>query len=317
MRVIFMGTPDFAVSTLVALAESGEEIIGVVTQPDRPKGRQQLLTPSPVKVTAEKYRFPIYQPLKVKDPSFIQMVKDLSPDLIAVVAFGQILPKALLDIPGHGCVNVHASLLPAYRGAAPIQWAMIQGEKFTGVTTMLMDPGMDTGPILRPASIPIEPDDTFVTLSAKLSELGAKTLIDTLKGLKEGTIQPVPQDSQRATYAPLLKKEDGLIRWTEPAEMIERKTRALTLWPGMFTYFNNGKMLKVLKAEVQMEAAKGLPGEVVSTGEGRLVVTTGGGALSLLEIQPENSKRMTAVQFLAGHDLKKGDYLGPLNGTKE
>ena len=316
MRIIFMGTPDFAVSTLAALAESGDEIIGVVTQPDRPKGRKQLLTPSPVKITAEKYHFPIFQPLKVKDPAFIQTVKDLSPDLIVVVAFGQILPKALLDIPPRGCLNVHASLLPAYRGAAPIQWAIIQGEKFTGVTTMLMDPGMDTGPILRAASIPIEPDDTFVTLSARLSELGAKTLIDTVKDLKKGVFQPVPQDSRNATYAPLLKKEDGLIRWTEPAETIERKTRALTLWPGMFTYVNNA-VLKVIKAEVKVTDEKEIPGEVVSKEKGQLLIATGQGVLSLLEVQPENGKRMTAVQFLAGHGLKKGDCFGRLNGTKQ
>ena len=174
---------------------------------------------------------------------------------------------------------------------------------------MVLAPVMDTGPIVRTASIPIEPDDTFIALSSKLAELGAKTLIDTVKDLKKGGFQPIPQDSRNATYAPLLKKEDGLIRWTEPAETIERKTRALTLWPGMFTYFNNA-VLKVIKAEVKVEAAKGIPGEVVSKENGQLLIATGQGVLSLLEVQPENGKRMTAVQFLAGHGLKKGDSFG-------
>ncbi|MBI3604712.1 MAG: methionyl-tRNA formyltransferase [Nitrospirae bacterium] len=310
MKIIFMGTPAFAVSTLTALVDSEEEVIGVVTQPDRPKGRKQILTPSPVKVAAEKLHLPVYQPLTVKDPLFIQTVRDLVPDLAVVVAFGQILPKALLDIPKYGCFNIHASLLPAYRGAGPIQWAIIEGETVTGVTVMQMDPGMDTGPMLYAASLSIDPEDTAVSLSQKLADLGAKAIIEAVKRLKKGELTPVVQDSTKATNAPLLKKEDGLVRWEESADRIERKSRALTLWPGMFTY-REGALLKMIRVEVVKEPVKGIPGEVMTAENGKITVATGKGGVHLLEVQPENGKIMTAAQYLAGYPLKRGERLGP------
>ncbi|MFI5304825.1 MAG: methionyl-tRNA formyltransferase [Nitrospiria bacterium] len=308
--MIFMGTPDFAVPALDSLVQSEEEIIRVVTQPDRPKGRKQILTPSPVKLAAEKYHLPILQPERIKDADFIKIIKTLSPEVMIIVAFGQILPPVLLNIPRLGCINVHASLLPKYRGAAPVHWAIINGEKETGVTTMLLDAGLDTGPMLRTGAIPILGDDTGVSLSQKLSVLGAKVLMETLEDLKNGRLRPIPQDPQKATYAPILKKKDGEVRWDESAERIERKARALTFWPGMYTYHDRA-LLKLTKIEAVEGLFRGETGEVLGIDKGSILIATGeGGALKILEVQPENGIKMTISQYLAGHPMKKGERLG-------
>ncbi len=304
-----MGTPEFAVPSLVALVESGENIIGVVTQPDRPKGRKQILTPPPVKEIAEKFQIPIYQPTKIKDPAFIETMKALSPDLMVVVAYGKILPQIFLDVPRFGCINLHGSILPKYRGAAPVHWAIIEGEKETGVTTMLLDAGMDTGPMLRKRTILIQPDDTGISLSQKLADLGARVLLETVQDFKKGRLQPIPQDSEQATYAPILKKEDGEVKWEESAGRIERKGRALTLWPGMFTYHHKA-LLKLIKVEIAEGLFKGASGEVLGVENGAILVAAGEGAVKILEVQPENGKKMTVSQYLAGHLMKKGERLG-------
>jgi len=308
MRVLFMGTPDFAVPSLEALVRSGHSMIGVVTQPDRPKGRKQVLESPPVKRVALKYQIPLYQPNKVKTPEFIEVVRSLDPDLIVVVAFGQLLSKALLSIPKQGCLNVHASLLPKYRGAAPIQWAIIRGETVTGATTMLLDEGMDTGPMLKSVSLPISGEDTTATLSARLAESGARLLISTMEEMEKGLIRPVPQDSTQATYAPIIRKENGRVDWSESAEAIERKNRALTSWPGMFTYHHK-RLLKLLKLRVGDTTRVGQPGEILGLKNGRLRVATGTGTLEILEVQPENGKRMSVTQYAAGHPIKSGDQL--------
>jgi methionyl-tRNA formyltransferase len=309
MRIVFMGTPDFAVPSLAALLESGEKVIGVVTQPDRPKGRKQILTPPAVKEIAEKFKIPVYQPTKIKDPAFLETMKALSPDLIVVVAYGKILPQIFLDIPRLGCINIHGSLLPKYRGAAPVHWAMIEGEKETGVTTMLLDAGMDTGPMLRKGTILIQPDDTGVTLSHKMSDLGARVLLETIQDIKKKGLQPIPQDSKEATYAPILKKEDGEVNWEESAERIERKGRALTLWPGMFTYHHKA-LLKLIKIEIAEGSFKGFPGEVLEVEHGAILVAAGEGAVKISEVQPENGKKMAVSQYLTGHSMRKGERLG-------
>jgi methionyl-tRNA formyltransferase len=309
LKILYMGTPEFAVPSLNALAKSGEDLIAVVTRPDRPKGRNLVLTPSPVKLAAESLKIPVYQPSNVKDPRFVETVRSLAPDLIVVVAFGQILSGSLLSIPPRGCVNVHASLLPKFRGAAPVHWALIEGEKETGVTTMLMDTGLDTGPTLKKRSLPIGDHDTGETLSRKLSELGAELLLETVRDLHEGTIRPVPQESAGATYAPILKKQDGEINWRETAERIVRKWRALTPWPGVFTYYHN-KRVKLYNVRALRSVQEGAPGEIIYVGNQGLRVATGEGVIEILEIQPENGKRMPVSQFLAGHRLKQGEILG-------
>ncbi|MDO9350785.1 MAG: methionyl-tRNA formyltransferase, partial [Deltaproteobacteria bacterium] len=234
-RIVFFGTPAFALPVLQNLFEGQEEVVGVVTQPDRERGRGRKKSPSPVKELSLKYGIAPHQPEKVKEGPFLKAIKGLAPDLFVVVAFGQILPKPLLEIPKFGAVNVHASLLPGYRGAAPIAWAILRGEKETGITTMLMDEGMDTGDILMQAEIPIEKEDTGETLQGKLSSLGGRLLMETVERMKAGALSPLPQDHSKATYAPPLKKEDGRIDWKRPAEEIDLKVRAFNSWPGAFT----------------------------------------------------------------------------------
>src|SRR5512147_571289 len=236
MRIVFMGTPDFAVPSLEALLKSPDEVVGVVTQPDRPKGRGQVLTPSPVKQVALREHIPILQPTKMKDPDFLAALGAWKPDLIAVAAFGRILPPVILSLPPKGCINVHGSLLPKYRGAGPIQWAIINGETETGITTMLMDEGMDTGAMLLQEKIAIAPDDTAGSLSPRLAEVGGRLLVETLARLKAGTVVPQVQDHAQATMAPLLKKEDGAINWTVSATAIANRVRGLTPWPGAYTF---------------------------------------------------------------------------------
>ncbi len=310
MRIVFMGTPEFAVASLEALLKSEDTVVGVVTQPDRPKGRGRALMPSPVKLVCQREGLPVLQPVKMKDPAFLEALKNWQPDLIAVAAFGRILPLAILNLPSKGCINVHASLLPKYRGAGPIQWAIINGERETGVTTMLMDEGMDTGAILLQEAVPIEPDDTAGTLSAKLAWVGGRLLVETLRRLKAGTLAPRPQDHAQATLAPLLKKEDGLIDWTRPAVEIANRIRGMAPWPGAYT-FADDDLWKIWKATPQDgQAHNALPGAIVGFTKEAILVATGKGVLAITELQPANSRRMTTAQFLAGHRLLPGQMLG-------
>ncbi len=307
-RIVFFGTPDFAVPTLQKLIERDEKILAVVTQPDRPVGRGQKLKTSPVKELALQHSLPVLQPEKVKKPECIDSFKALNPDLAVVVAFGQIFPKTLLDIPRHGFINVHSSLLPAYRGAAPINHAVIDGCAESGVTIMQLDEGMDSGAILLQATTPIDVEDTAATLHDRLSDLGAELLGEALDQLAAGGWKPVPQDHSLATYAPMLKKSDGLIDWTKEAASIANQVRGMTPWPGCFTYLD-GKMLKVHTATVVDTEASTAPGEIVSsTGRG-IEVATGGGMLVLQHVQLEGKKRMPAADFLKGHQVKPGTVL--------
>jgi methionyl-tRNA formyltransferase len=305
MRIVFMGTPEFAVPSLDALLKSGHQVAGVVTQPDRPKGRGQTVAASPIKQIALREKLPLLQPAKMKDPAFLDALRSWQPDLIAVTAFGRILTPTILAIPPRGCVNVHASLLPRYRGAGPIQWAIIQGERETGITTMLMDEGMDTGPMLLQKPCAIAPDDTAGTLSAKLAEMGGALLVDTLHGLQDGTIKPRPQDHAQASLAPLLKKEDGLIDWTLTAVAIANRIRGMTPWPGAYTYVKDDR-LTIWKGAVLDGPMETAPGTLVKVAKDAILVSTGSGLLAVTELQPANSRRMTVAQYLAGHPLTAG-----------
>ncbi|MCP9471769.1 MAG: methionyl-tRNA formyltransferase [Nitrospira sp.] len=309
MRIVFMGTPEFAVPSLEALLQSEDQVVGVVTQPDRPKGRGQTLVAPPVKVVAEQAGIPVVQPLKIRTPDFLETLAGWKPDLIAVAAFGRILHAPILTLPPRGCVNVHGSLLPKYRGAAPIQWALINGETETGITTMLMDEGMDTGPMLLQAKIPILPDDTAGTVAPRLARLGGQLLVQTIAGLRAGTITPIPQDHSQATMAPLLKKEDGAIDWTMSASALVNRIRGLSPWPGAYT-FHGFERWTIWKAVAAQEPASNMPGVVLAVTKQSIKVATGEGALELLEIQTANSKRMTVSQYLAGHRLIAGERLG-------
>ncbi|HSQ92442.1 MAG TPA: methionyl-tRNA formyltransferase [Nitrospiraceae bacterium] len=310
MRLVFMGTPDFAAASLEALLKSDDSVVGVVTQPDRPKGRGQILTPSPVKLLAQREQIPLLQPLKMKDPEFLRALSEWKPDLIAVAAFGRILPPAILSLPRLGCINVHGSLLPKYRGAGPIQWAIINGETETGITTMLMDEGMDTGTMLLQESIPITSEDTAGTLSPRLAELGGKLLVETIARLKGGTLVPQPQDSSQATLAPLLKKEDGMIDWALPAIALANRVRGLAPWPGAYTTVAGGDRWTIWRALALPGPATKPPGVVIAITADAIHVATGEGILAVMELQPANSRRMTVSQYLAGHPITVGLQLG-------
>lgn len=308
MRIVFMGTPQFAVPSLEALLKSDDQVVGVVTQPDRPKGRGQEVCASPVKVICEREQIPVLQPLKMKAPEFLDALRAWAPDIIAVTAFGRILPPVILTLPPQGCINVHGSLLPKYRGAAPVQWAIIRGERESGITTMLMDEGMDTGAMLLQESVVIDPDDTAGTLAPKLAEVGGRLLVETLRQLKAGTVQPQPQDHSLATMAPLLKKEDGLIDWALPAKDIANRVRGLSPWPGAYTSVNDERWV-LWRVAVKDGSPKKTPGTVIAVTKNSLEVATGGGVLQILEIQPSNSRRMTIAQYLSGHPLAEGTIL--------
>lgn len=297
MRLVYMGTPSFAVPALRALASSNHEIVAVVTRTDKPAGRGRELAEPPVKLAAQELGLAVHQPKRVREPEFLETLKQLAPDMIVVAAYGQILPKAVLELPRLGCVNIHASLLPAYRGAAPINWAIIRGEREAGVTIMQMDEGMDTGAVLLEDRIPIDPQDTAGTLTGKLSRLGAELLMKALPGIEAGSLRPAPQDHAKATLAPLLKKEDGLIDWTLPAQDIANRVRGFSPWPGAFTFLE-GSLVKVLQAEVL--PGTGRAGEIM-VHDNRLVVGTGRGLLGLNLLQPAGKKPMTAADFLRGH----------------
>lgn len=312
MNIVFMGTPDFSVPTLQRLIESEYTVIAVVTQPDRPKGRGRQVVSPPVKVLAAQHSILVFQPERIRAPEIQQQLREFAPDAIVVVAYGQILPESILQIPRLGCINVHASLLPKYRGAAPFQWAIIRGEQETGITTMIMDKGMDTGDILLQERVAIDTKDTAGTLHDKLSQTGAELLLRTLQGLEEGSVKPIPQNHEEATYAPLLKKQDGLIAWQEPATAIYNKVRGMQPWPGAYTFFQ-GKTIKLLKVEIDASCSpevEASPGTVVAIDQERgPVIATGGGLLRILEIQPQNKRPMQCSDFCRGYHVKIGDQL--------
>jgi methionyl-tRNA formyltransferase len=309
LKIVFMGTPQFAVPVLEALVKAEHEVRLVVTQPDRPKGRSGKPVPPPVKALAESLGLPVFQPEKVRRPEAIEEIRKADPDATVVAAFGQILPKALLEIPRLGNFNVHASLLPKYRGAAPINWAIVNGEAETGVTIMLMDEGMDTGAMLTTAVEPILPEDTAGTLAAKLSRAGAELIVKALAEFEAGLLKPVSQDNSRATYAPILKKGLGKIDWTRPAAEIERTVRGLDPWPGTFTYLT-GKMLHIWRAAAAPVNDSPPAGAVISAGKDGITVATGEGALVIEELQPEGGRRMKTSAYLAGHKIAPGEILG-------
>lgn len=311
MRVVFMGTPDFSVGTLKALAVAGHEIVGVVSQPDKPKGRGKNLQPTPVKEAAMELGIPVYQPKKVRDPEFLEVLKELNPEVIVVVAFGQLIPKAILELAPYGCINVHASLLPKYRGAAPIQWAVIDGEAETGVTIMRMDEGLDTGDMISKVTVPVLADETGGSLFDKLSEAGAKLLVETLPSLEDGTavFEKQPEESPTA-YAGMIKKSMGDLDWTRPAEELERLIRGLNPWPSAYTKMD-GKTLKIWKAQVLEEEREEdyMPGTILLTDQQEFMVQTGKGILKITELQLEGKKRMDTSSFLRGYHLEGGKVL--------
>lgn len=305
-----MGTPDFAVPTLAALLESRHEVVGVVTQPDRPKGRSGKLQPSPVKEKALEADVPVLQPEKVKDPAFLPELEKLVPDVIVVVAFGQILPESVLNLPKYGCMNVHASLLPKLRGAAPIQWSVIDGDKESGVTIMQMDKGLDTGDILLVEKYTLDPKETGGSLFDKLSGLGGPLLLQALEQAEQGTLSPVLQEHEKHTYAKMLSKALGEIDFTKDAIVIERLIRGLNPWPSAYTHLD-GKMLKLwdadVKAQEQTPAAK--PGQIVEVGKDYFTVQTGRDLLVIRSLQLEGKKRMDTEAFLRGYSLTEESIL--------
>lgn len=309
MRLVYMGTPRFSVPPLRALAAAGHEIAGVVTRTDKPAGRGKVLTPPPVKRAAQELGLGVYQPKRVRDPEFIDLLRKINPEVIVVAAYGQILPKEILSLPGlrHGCINIHASLLPAYRGAAPINWAIIRGEQETGNTIMLMDEGMDTGAILMQESIPIGPEDTAGELTEKLSSLGAKLISAALPLIEGGKLTPMAQDNSKATLAPLLKKGDGRIDWTLSAVEIHDRIRGLSPWPGAYGFLD-GKMVKIISTEVIV--GSGEPGMLYEKDKNTLETGAGSGLLRILSIQPEGKKPMTAGEFMRGHRGVAGKRFG-------
>jgi len=305
MRVIFMGTPDFAVGTLEALVRSEHEVVGVVTQPDKPKGRGKAMQFTPVKEVAVRENIPVFQPQKVRAAEALEVLKAWQADVCVVVAFGQLLPESILNLTKYGCINVHASLLPKYRGAAPIQWAVIDGEKESGVTTMQMDAGLDTGDMLLKTVVPLAETETGGSLFDKLSEAGAHLLLETLKGLEEGTITPQKQGESPTAYAKMLTKELGNIDWTAEAVSIERLIRGLNPWPSAYTKLHD-KTLKIWAAKVQLEDTDQAPGTVVKVTKDQLLIQTGKGVLSVEELQLEGKKRMDTAAFLRGYSIEEG-----------
>jgi methionyl-tRNA formyltransferase len=311
VRIVFLGSGSFAVPCLEALLDAGHEVAALVTQPDREKGRGQALAPPPTKPVAERRGLPVLQPRRVREPEAQEALRRLAPELQVVVAFGQILPRSVIDIAPRGTVNVHGSLLPKLRGAAPIQWAIASGETETGVTTMLIDEGLDTGPTLLARATPIGPGETAAELEPRLARLGAEVLLETVRGLEQGSLVPLPQDHARATLAPLLKKEDGRIAWSAPAATIACRARGFFPWPGAFT-FHEGRLLKALRVGEATSGTAGVdPGTVAALDRDGVTVACGGGsALRLLEVQPESRRAMPAAAWAAGARLRPGARLG-------
>lgn len=301
IRIVYMGTPDIAAVILKRLIREPYKVVLAVTQPDRPKGRGKELAKSPVKLVAEEAGIPVFQPLKLRDPEAVRTVAKARPDMIVVAAFGQILPKEVLDLPKYGCINVHASLLPAYRGAAPIQWAIIDGQRETGITIMKMDEGLDTGDILLQKSIEIASDETGGTLHDRLADLGAEALCEAIPGVLDGTLKPVAQGEMTTPYAKQLTKEMGRLDFTKPAEVLARMIRGFDPWPGTFTDLD-GKLLKIQKAEPVILKDSGLkPGAITDITKKSFTYVTAVGGLRVLELQPEGKRRMTTEEFLRGY----------------
>jgi methionyl-tRNA formyltransferase len=307
--IVFMGTPQIAAATLEHLLEGDDRVVGVVTRPDRPVGRGQKSAPSPVRKIAEARGIPLAAPEKIRTPEFLETLSTWRPTIIVVVAYGRILPKTILELAPHGCLNVHYSLLPKYRGAAPAAWTIISGETEGGVSTMQLVEKMDAGKIYLQEALPLAADETTGSLQSKLTPLGARLLLETLRGLKDGTLVAREQDESQATLAPILKKADGLIDWTLPAVVIERRVRGLNPWPGSYTYLN-GKMLKVHRGKtISVESARN-PGEVVRADSVGLWIATGSGVVGLEEVQLENKKKLAGAEFIKGARIKAGDLVG-------
>ena len=310
MRIVFMGTPEFAVPSLRALCEHGYEVVGVFTQPDRPKGRGNRLTPSPVKEYALAQGIPVFQPEKIRRDG-VDDLRALAPDLCVTAAFGQILSQEILDIPPMGSVNVHASLLPRHRGSAPINWAILQGDRQAGVTTMMMARGIDTGDMLLKAATDILPGETAGELTLRLSEIGASLLLETLQGMTDGSVKPIPQDEAQMTYDPMLTKQMGIIDWSESAEAIVNRIHGLNPWPGCSTAIQGGR-LKLLRAKTA--CGSGAPGEILSADvKAGLVIACGSGAAEIVQLQAPGGKPMNARDYLRGHALAVGTVLKEYN----
>lgn len=308
MRIVFMGTPDFAVPVLESLCDAGHKVEAVVTQPDKPRGRGKEMQHTPVKESALERNIKVYQPVKVKDEEFVDTLRGINPDVIVVVAFGQILPSSIIHLPKYGCINVHASLLPKYRGAAPIQWVIIDGEKETGITTMQMDEGLDTGDIMLKAAVAIDEKETGGSLHDKLAEMGGKLIVDTLKQVDEGSITPVKQDDSKSNYAKMLDKKLGKIDFNKSAGEIERLVRGLNPWPSAYAFLH-GKTLKIWDADVKEEKTDAAPGQIIRVTKDEIEVSTGNGVLIINELQLEGKKRMDTESFLRGYKVIQGEKL--------
>ena len=309
MKLIFMGTPDFAVQTLDALVDAGHEVVLVVTQPDKPKGRGKAVQYSAVKTAAFAHGLEVYQPKRIREPECIAYLRTFDADLMVVAAFGQILPKEILEMTAYGCINVHASLLPKYRGASPIQWAVINGDHTTGVTIQQMDIGIDTGEILAKTEVRLAPEETGGSLFEKLAQAGASLCVQTISHIQDGTVTRTRQDETQATHVGMIKKQMGDIAWSMPAVQIERLIRGLSPWPSAFTAID-GKTLKIWKAAVLPGGDHTQAGQILTADKRQLIVQTGEGRLSLQEVQLEGKKRMTADAFLRGFQIEAGKQLG-------
>lgn len=308
MNIVFMGTPDLAAVVLDNLVKSKHKVIAVVTQPDKPKGRGNQVIYSPVKELALKYDIPVYQPIKAKEESFLNILRDLNPDMIVVAAFGQILPKALLELPEYGCINVHASLLPKYRGAAPIQWSIINGEEKTGITIMHMDAGIDTGDMIMKEEVPIDSKETGGSLHDKLAVCGGQLLLKALEAIENGTAAREKQNDAEMSYVKILEKSQGHIDFSRSAIEIERLIRGLNPWPSAFTTLE-GKTLKIWDSDVLEEISEGKPGEIIQVTKDSIIIKTGKGNLAVKELQLEGKKRMKVDSFLRGYTVVLGTIL--------
>jgi methionyl-tRNA formyltransferase len=306
--IVFMGTPELAAVTLEKLLEGPDRVVGVVTQPARPAGRGQKSVSSPVYQLAEGHGIPLAAPEKIRDPSFLALLQSWNPQIIVVVAYGRILPKAILEVVPQGCLNVHYSLLPKYRGAAPAAWTIIKGDTMAGVTTMQLVEKMDAGPVYLQEAIPVSPEDTTGALQEKLTPVGAKLMLQTIDMLKRGALVPTPQDESAATLAPMLKKEDGLIDWAHSAAVIERRIRGFTPWPSAYTH-SRGKLLKIHRARIVSAQNEADPGTIVRADDGGFWVATGSAALSLEEVQSEGKRRLSGIDFVRGARVHVGERL--------
>lgn len=310
MKIVFMGTPDYAATALEAILQAGYEVTGVVCQPDKPKGRSGALSACPVKECALKYNLPVFQPERIKRPEAVEELRKFPADVFVVAAFGQILSEEILTMPKYGCINIHASLLPKYRGAAPIQWCIVDGEKETGVTIMQMDAGIDTGDILFTKKVAITEEETGGSLFDKLSQAGAELIVEALPKIEAGEVSPVKQDEARSNYARMLKKEDGQINWNRPAEEIGRLVRGMDPWPSAFTYYR-GKQFKIWKAQAVDGGTEGLlPGTIAQIEKQGIWIACGSGMLQVTEAQMEGKKRMSAADLMNGRTLEMNERLG-------